>query len=325
MSKNVIIIEKFINSELDISELETFYKKIEKDKEFRELYFQLNSLNSLYNRHKRTKQYESEKEWKLLKSKIATNRISINYVQVVASILITLLLSYSYSNFINKNSNTDLISHKIYTPVGQQTEIVLSDGSKISLNSCSEIEIDKNFGLSNRSIKLSGEAYFEIKKSTQHKFTVNTTGQKIKVLGTKFNVKAYPKDQKIETTLLEGKINLKIKDQDIYMQASDQLIYNIKHNKITKSKVVAKEFIEWEKGRVKLKNANIFELVKTLERWYPYKFIFDSKKFKMIKFSGAIKKDKTIEHLLSLLEEIYPLKYKIKENKIYLNIKTQKQ
>lgn len=106
------------------------------------------------------------------------------------------------------NNDLDKVSYQnIEVPYGSKTKIELPDGSRVSLNSGSKLKYEKGFGDKTRVIFLEGEAFFDVKK-TGIPFYVHVSGIKIKVLGTTFNVKAYPEEKTVETTLITGRVEI---------------------------------------------------------------------------------------------------------------------
>ncbi len=146
----------------------------------------------------------------VVQSKSRVHRISSQVNQFVryAAIIIFMLafgyLSYYYFNEESTKNEFCVIS----VPKASKSEIMLPDGSKIWLNNNSKIIYPKKFNGRERKVELIGEAYFEIKKNYKIPFIVRTSDVSIKVLGTKFNVSAYPNDKFIETTLISGKVTV---------------------------------------------------------------------------------------------------------------------
>ena len=126
---------------------------------------------------------------------------------IAASLLFILALAAAQdlgSNHLFKKTITESIA-----PLGQKSQLVLADGTRAFLNSGTVLRYDNQFGKRNRKIELAGEAYFEVSRNRNIPFIINTSDIEIKVLGTRFNVTAYPNDPVIETYVTEGKVNVR--------------------------------------------------------------------------------------------------------------------
>ena len=126
---------------------------------------------------------------------------------VAASISILIITSGILGIQNYRTSQYSSTEHQITVPYGSRSSIVLPDGSKVWINSGSTLTYGSNFN-KNREVVLSGEAYFDVKHQKNESFTVNTSDLRIRVLGTEFNVKSYPEEDIIETTLISGQLML---------------------------------------------------------------------------------------------------------------------
>ncbi len=129
------------------------------------------------------------------------------WISIAAGLL--LLFCISTALFL---ANTPLLQKTVtesIAPYGQKSQMVLADGTKVYLNSGTVLRCDNRFGKQNRKIELIGEAYFEVKENKKLPFYIYTSDIEIKVLGTKFNVMAYPDEPQIETTVTEGTVNIR--------------------------------------------------------------------------------------------------------------------
>ncbi len=223
------------------------------------------------------------------------------------------------SNMIVYKSKASISSleqrDRIHVPIGGKYMAKLSDGTKVWLNSDTDFEFAINFTGSNRLVKLSGEAYFEVAEHKSKPFIVRTNGVDITVLGTSFNVSAY-KNEKITTTLLEGKVKVSSAIEQEFMEPGDQIDYY--QNKLTKKKVDAKSFAEWKDGIFRFKDIRLQDLTKKLSRWYNIDFFFDNDQLKELRFNGKVDKSKPLSEILNILKETNHITYKKSENAILI-------
>ena len=213
----------------------------------------------------------------------------------------------------------DLTNVSFITERGDKKEIYLPDGSRIVLNADSELSYPKAFNDSIREVTLIGEAFFDIKRDVTKPFIVNANNLKIRVLGTSFNVKSYSKDERIETTLVTGKVEL-IKDEEtpIILAPSQKAVFHKKDNKLEIEEVRSLEqVVSWREGKLIFNKTPLQEVVTDLERKYNTKIIINSKNLLNYEYTGTFD-NLTIDEVLKLLTISSPIKYAINNGKIIL-------
>ena len=227
-----------------------------------------------------------------------------------------------------ENANTDkLIYNTILTPKGRQYHLVLSDGTKVWLNSDAYLRFPVAFGASERKVEIGGEVYFEVAhvdmpgKNTRKPFIVHINSAKIKegmdveVLGTHFNINAYDDEETVRTTLLEGSINLKLGGNSTPAKPGQQLIVEEAERKVTVNEGVdLEEVIAWKNGRFEFDNVSLPVIMRQISRWYDVEVVYEGKPDNE-KYSGAISKSVNLSDVLRMLES-RRLKFKIDGNKL---------
>lgn len=139
----------------------------------------------------------------------------MNVMKYAAAILATMVVSV-FSAYYFYSSESDVKNFVVYADKGQRSNLVLPDGTKVWLNSDSKLEYDNTYGVKERKIRLTGEAYFEVAKDKEHRFLVSTGLMDVEALGTAFNVQSYPNEDEITTTLLEGKVKIPLPDKRLF-------------------------------------------------------------------------------------------------------------
>ncbi len=221
--------------------------------------------------------------------------------------------------------NTEVAFNYLTVPRGGQYFLQLSDGTKIWLNSESKIKYPVSFlaGIPRSVELLYGEAYFKVSSSEKNNgtsFIVTHTSQEVIVLGTEFNIKAYREEDHIYTTLVEGKIALKVGEEQEILSPNEQYILNVSNGSwIRKSAIDVLPEIEWKKGLFNFKDKTLFEIMQVLSRWFDVEVLFEDPTIKNIRFKGVLKKDQKIEEILTLIKNTKFINdYKIEGNKIIL-------
>jgi len=207
------------------------------------------------------------------------------------------------------NSQAQVESY--YVPQGSKSELVLADGTKVKLNADSRLEISADFSAKNRVVTLAGEGYFEVQSDASHPFTVQTDKFDVLVTGTKFNVSSYAEDQRISTTLSEGKIKLTtIKKQVVELNPGEKVSFDQQTMQAKLTKTDVNSDLAWVNGEFIFKDIPFPDLVKRLERWYDVKLKYQSKELEAITYSGKFKNQETIWQVLDALKLTSPIGYK---------------
>ena len=218
-------------------------------------------------------------------------------------------LSYSIKNRSSSNFKNEKIASNFLTiPRGGQFSLNLEDGTKVLLNSDSKIKYPVKFikGKNRQVELLYGEAFFDVSSSQNNdgsEFIVSTKTQKINVLGTKFNIKAYNEDNIITTTLVEGKVKVENGENQILLFPNQQSKVDSNSPDIGVSEVDVFQQISWINGLFSFNDTSLEDIMHTLSRWYDSEFIFKSANQKNFIFSGILERTKSIEDILFIIEK----------------------
>ena len=218
-------------------------------------------------------------------------------------------LSYSIKNRSSSNFVDEKIASNFLTvPRGGQFSLNLEDGTKVLLNSDSKIKYPVKFikGKNRQVELLYGEAFFDVSSSQNNddsEFIVSTKTQKINVLGTKFNIKAYNEDNIITTTLVEGKVKIGNGRNQILLSPNQQSKVDSNSPDIIVSEVDVSQQISWINGLFSFNDTSLEDIMHTLSRWYDSEFIFKSANQKNFIFSGILERTKSIEDILLIIEK----------------------
>lgn len=224
----------------------------------------------------------------------------------------------------NEGKEKAIAYNYLTIPRGGQFFVQLSDGTKVWLNSESKLKFPVTFrtGESRQVELVYGEAYFDVSSSTNHQgahFNVITNKQNIEVLGTEFNIKAYQDEESIYTTLVEGKIQFQFKEESQVLKPNQQIVLNLKDEKITSQLVAVQHEVAWKDGIFSFKEKNLKEIMKVLSRWYDVDVVFENKSIEHLSFKGVLGKEQSIEEILSAIKSASLINsYQIKNKTIYL-------
>lgn len=209
----------------------------------------------------------------------------------------------------------------VKVPAGQRAQITLADGTTVWLNSQSTLTYASNFGRKERNVELNGEAYFEVAKNKSIPFYVNTEKNRVKVVGTSFNVCAYNGTNEFETTLIEGVVDIYIagNDKPITRLTKDEFFadYNGKHKK---SVLSSYENLRWKEGLYCFDDSSFSYILARLGKYYNVEITVNNPKILDYRCTGKFKEQDGIEHILKVIQKDHKFNYTINERKDSINI-----
>ena len=210
----------------------------------------------------------------------------------------------------------------IATPRGGQYRIILPDGSKVWLNAASSLRFPAAFAGNERTVELTGEAYFEIAKNAEKPFHVRvpsggTDGKDmdVEVLGTSFNVMAYANEEKIHTTLLEGKVKVKQGALAENLSPGREAIVDQATHAMEVADGNIEQAVAWKDGLFRFKETDIRELMRQVERWYDVDVVYRTTRGDQ-DFTGVVSRNKNVSILLHMLELTGTVHFKIEGKRI---------
>lgn len=223
---------------------------------------------------------------------------------------------YNATNQTSKAMATAAIAYNtITTPKGGQYQVRLPDRSSVWLDAASSISFPSTFTGDKRQVQLAGEAYFEVAKDRAKPFLVNVEDkQQIEVLGTHFNVQAYPDDRDIKTTLLEGSVKLLYKNKQAILKPGQTAVNNTDQSLIIKPADIY-EVMAWKNNMFVFNNENIKSIMKRLSRWYDVDVVFEGNVEK-VNFFGNYSRSKSLVNLLKDIELTEKVHFKIKGRRV---------
>lgn len=241
----------------------------------------------------------------------------------VASIAaaITLIIGFSLSTFIPFNTTPFQNEISVHTPRGQKSELNLPDGTSVWLNSGSTLTYNTGYGIKNRTVKLEGEAFFDVTHDKKKTFEVVTGTIKTQVHGTAFGIKAFKEDSSIDISLLRGHVTVHSLD-------SDRILADlIPNHKAVIEKSTLLSHIEkcnteteniWRYGKLKVEGETIKEVVRMMSRWYGVNISIHGK-VQDEKYWFTIKTESLTE-MLMLINQITPIQFSINGEEVAIQI-----
>ena len=246
------------------------------------------------------------------------------YTLAAAAAILFMILSVPVSKSVRNRSVLYHLSehidvNEINVPNGQHINVKLADGTVVWLNSGSQLIYPVGFSSENRIVKLIGEGFFEVEHNKKSPFVVVTGSVTTKVLGTKFNVKAY-RDEAIRVSLLEGIVEVSTRDNEETIQLSkpDQQV-EISTKGIVKNTMVNTYAIsQWTQGELFFDNESLETIAAALERKYNVNITITNDAYNSMVLNSRIKKDASLEDVLKVLKGTRNIDYSMREDTIYI-------
>jgi transmembrane sensor len=245
-----------------------------------------------------------------IKARSQTTHI-ITIITRIAAVFTLPLLAFTVWSLFLQEKPTELVQNEITwneieSPAGMRSHIVLPDGSDLWLNAQSKIRYSIPFTRENRQVELTGEAFLKVVKNENAPFIVNAGAATVKVLGTQFNVKAYPEDEQLEIALTEGSIEFTGavadgKKATATLIASDFLAMNKATGKVRLENKNLNKHISWVKNVIIFDETPMPEVAKTLERWYGVKVVVADAELNKYRFNTTFENE-SLFRVLELLE-----------------------
>lgn len=238
------------------------------------------------------------------------SRLSGMYTKIAAALLLPILIGGSLLLLRAKILPTPECSEaSIYAPVGSRVAFSLPDGTNGMLNSGSTLTYSNPF-VEKREVTLTGEAWFEVKRNTKLPFKVFSGEMKLTVIGTSFNVSAYPEEKYVEVVLEKGSllVNCGLYDEGIVMKPSERLVF--KDGVVSRSIEETEKYSSWTKGRLVFRSDSMVEVARRIERWYNVKLELMDSELERYSFRATFEDD-PLEEVLKYLSMTSPIRYEI--------------
>lgn len=290
-----------------------------------ELYHQL--IETEHDSEERKSSVSFEQVWKKMQASKAGAPKQRKLYHVWYAAAAVLIMGLLIANLLQEREEP-VVPLEYYTaiaPKGSVSQTILPDGTVIFLNAGSELKYAANRYQQEREVFLTGEAWFDVEKVEEMPFTVHTSFYDVQVKGTEFNVKAYPDDDDVVTTLEEGSIqinstpNLKL-TQDILLEPGEQLVYHKSDKTVSVKKVRTNLFSSWKDNKLIFINMKLDQLVTLLERKYGVDISVQDQEILKYHYDGTIKNETIIE-VLNIIKQTLPINYLIKDQEVVITRK----
>ena len=274
-----------------------------------------------------TGKYESsytpdiDKGWEKVKSRTLTKNAGksqriMPYLKIAAGILLLVSLATAIFFISRSGSRFD----KTYFASESLKEVILPDGSTVWLNKNSTLLTPEEFNGKNREVKIIGEGYFDIARDTMRPFIIECYQSKVEVLGTSFNIRAFPESGKTSVMVKTGRVKFMVskrKSTEYILTAGDKVVFDVEEGEVYKSETSTQNYLAWKEGWLKFNNNTIGEVCSDLEHFYGYSFTIDENLKDDMALSGNFKTD-SLEEILNIIETTLDINFRKTDSATYL-------
>jgi transmembrane sensor len=297
---------------------------ISNDTEAKELFKKVKITWALMSSTRKRSDYKTEKSFHEISSRISVQKgmlLSIySSLKYAAGIIVIVGLSVIMYNW-GKNNSGNLPANPMITSVmaekGQISKVILPDSSIVWLNSGTTLTYDSYFAQKNRDLTLTGQAYLKVKKNIDLPLIVSNGDFKVKVLGTKFDVCAYPDENNIQVILESGKVEfsgVNGKSFRCNLNPGEMARYNPKLEKLSIKKVKLEDYLSWKEGDLIFRGTPMSEVIKQLERKFNIAITVNSPSVYKSIFTASFKNE-SLRKILNYIQYSCPVSYHIVNKK----------
>ncbi|WP_372933718.1 FecR family protein [Mariniphaga sediminis] len=300
--------------------------EIHSNEESRKTFHKLKAAWVVFSFTKKKQDYEIEKSYLALHKKIQRHKYlpfdsKISYNLKYAAILFIVIglpvLWYLMNQTSSAEANKKLKYVSVVADNGQMSKIILPDSSLVLLNSGTTLSYNSSYAITNRDLILKGQAYLQVKKDSKNPLTVTCNDLKVKVLGTEFDISAYPEDDKIQVVLETGCIQLLRTADDSFkykLKPGEMAQYDVKLKDVVIEKVNTADYTTWKEGSLIFNDVPMADVTKRLERRFNIEIVVKDKEVYQSVFNANFKNEDLTE-ILEYIQYTCPIKYTVlKEN-----------
>lgn len=254
---------------------------------------------------------------------------------LAACVLLVIALAWQFNSDKTEEPFAIKKFSEVSTHPGSKTKLILPDSTAVWLNAGSKLTYSENFGTANRNTTLSGEAFFDVRKSTIP-FVIHANGVQIKVLGTAFNVKSYPNEKTTETSLVRGRVEITLDlrpGERFILKPNEKLVVTNEQAEVKQAErkkeplvvlsglthTIDNDIVEtsWVENKLIFQDESFTELARKMERWYGVSIEIKNEKIANERFTGTFTTE-TVQAALEELQMIAPFRFTIKSNSIQI-------
>lgn len=326
-------LNKYFQGELSTNEKLELFREMKCDLELQKQFIEYKNLNSLFSYSFIPDDFEDSQEaylrFRTLCAKIKKRRLVLNAMSYAATCAILIASTYLITTKYFAKTNIPEANNTLYVPAGQRLKITLADGTDVWLNAQTKLTYPVIFTGEERRVILDGEAYFDVAKDETKPFIVSTHDIELKVLGTEFNVYSYSSEDYSQTSLINGSLEVYLKDQQskaVKLKPNDQVTISnkqiqssqlslpkdtntvsgkVNRNTMHLGKITNTEHFLWKDGIYSFENELLVNILKKLEIYYDVEFMIEDSSIYQWEYTGKFRQQDGIDKILDMIRRIH--------------------
>lgn len=317
--KNLDAILKLITGNSDSENKKESYSSVQDDEDSKAIFRKAKTAWALMASTKKMPDYQVEKSYRTIQARIAKNQPKLRiqsffkYAAVITIAISLSALTYYFGKQNTSQINTELKYFSVEAALGQKSKVILPDSSVVWINSGTILTYNSRYSIDNRNLDLKGQAFLEVRKNPKLPLVVASGDLRVKVLGTKFDVKAYPDDNMIRVILESGKVELISKvDSSVkhQLKPGEMAEYELKSGKINVKTIDPLKYSNWKEGDLIFVDTPMAEVLRSLERKYDIKIeVLNQKVLKSV-FNARFKNE-SLKEILDYIQFSCSVNYKL--------------
>lgn len=310
------LLQKYILGELTPAEQEELLHKVDTDASFREQLYEYQNLNALI----KLSDYpgdenEGRKDYAVFRGHIRKRNFIKRALRVAryAAVAAVLIISTWWITYANFQKTFDITTNTLYVPTGQRACLTLQDGTTVWLNARSTLIYPSHFFGDKREVTVIGEAFFDVAKDHKKPFIVSAKGMEVEVTGTRFNVSCYPESDFMETSLIEGAVQVKapaVSTTAVTLKPNQRLL--VANGKMKVEPIDHHSYFLWTEGIYSFEDESFYDIVRKLELYYDVKIIIQDPSILNFTYTGKFRQRDGIDEILRIIQKIQ--KFKVSKN-----------
>ncbi len=255
------------------------------------------------------------------------------WLKVAAIVLVTAGLTWLAMFYYQQQAGAidSMAYNEIIVPIGEKSQVILSDGTQVWINSGSHFKYPTQFSIQSREVLLSGEAFFDVTHRQGQPFKIFTKDSEIKVLGTAFNVKSYPDEVKTETTVLRGLVSVQglgrknppvlVRPKQALETRTDSLTTGSAVENTITNNVNVDAVTNWKDQALVFADEPLEDMAVKMERWFNVQITITDDALKKERYNGKFANNETVYQVLKAIKLTTPIQYKANGNHIIISRK----
>lgn len=321
---NRTLIIKFLAGEISDNEIDVLKAWIEKDPSNRRIFDEENEIWHVSSIKTKLDHFKTDKAWADTSTQLGLGKDRIKHVVVlnknnfrilIAAASIACMVAIGgltlWLTEIKSGKQITAASTTVFTDEGEKAHILLADSTCVFMNSGSTLEYSTDYNTKERKVKLSGEAFFDVRTNPERPFVVDLGNMNVSAAGTRFNILSYDNEDRIETTLEKGKIQVSIAGQEpVDINPGQQIVYFTKTNKAIIRDVSTETYTSWKENKIRFNDTPFEEVLRKIARRYNVTFEIRNRELLELKYTATFI-DESIEDVMQMLKTVSPITFKI--------------